>query len=100
MKKLEGKVALVTGGSRGIGASISEHLAAEGAMVIVNYARNEEEAKKVVARIEKAGGRALALQADVSKREDVERLFTEIKKKSGTIDVLVNNAGGLYFYTV
>ena len=97
MKKLEGKVALVTGGSRGIGASISEHLAAEGAMVIVNYARNEEEAKKVVARIEKAGGRALALQADVSKRDEVEKLFAEINKKSGALDVLVNNAGVFTF---
>ena len=93
LKKLDGKVALVTGGSRGIGASISEHLANEGAMVIVNYARNEDEAKKVVARIEKAGGQALALQGDVSKREDVEKLFTEIKSRCGSLDILVNNAG-------
>lgn len=93
MKKLEGKVAVVTGASKGIGASIAKYLAAEGASVVVNYASSKEGADKVVAEIEGEGGKALAVQADVSNQEDIDRLFTQAKDKYGRLDVLVNNAG-------
>lgn len=92
-KKLEGKVAVVTGASKGIGASIASHLAAEGAAVVVNYASSREGAEKVVAGIEAAGGKAVAVQGDLSKAADVARLFTETKAAFGKVDVLVNNAG-------
>ena len=91
--KLSGKVALVTGAAKGIGASIAQHLAAEGATVIVNYAKSESDAEKVVGLIEKGGGRAIAMQADVSNLQDVQRLFGEIKKQNQHLDILVNNAG-------
>lgn len=93
MKKLEHKIALVTGASKGIGAGIAKSLAAEGANVVVNYASAKEGAEKVVAEIVAAGGKAIALQGDVSKEADVERLFTEIHKTLGPVNVLVNNAG-------
>ncbi len=93
MKKLEGKVAVVTGASKGIGASIAEHLAAEGASVVVNYASSKAGAESVVKRIREKGGKALAVQADVSKHEEVKRLFAETKATYGKLDVLVNNAG-------
>ena len=93
MHKLEGKVAVVTGASKGIGASIAKHMAAEGAAVVVNYASSNEGADRVVADIEKNGGRAIAVQADVAKKADIERLFSEAKKAFGKIDILVNNAG-------
>ena len=93
MAKLTGKVAVVTGASKGIGASIAEHLAAEGASVVVNYASSKSGAEKVVGNITSKGGKAIAVQGDVSKPEDVERLFTETKKAYGKLDVLVNNAG-------
>src|SRR5256885_12738253 len=92
-KKLSGKVAVVTGASKGIGAAIATHLAAEGAAVVVNYASSREGADRVVARITAAGGRAVAVQADVARKADVERLFVEAKKAFGRLDVLVNNAG-------
>ena len=92
-KKLPGKVAVVTGASKGIGASIAEHLAAEGATVVVNYASSKTDADKVVDRIAKRGGTALAVQANVAKQADIERLFAETKKAFGRLDVLVNNAG-------
>jgi 3-oxoacyl-[acyl-carrier protein] reductase len=92
MSKLNGKVAVVTGASKGIGASIAKHLAAEGASVIVNYASSKEGADKVVTEIEKAGGKAIALQADVSKKADIDRLFSETNKAFGRLDILVNNA--------
>ncbi|MDX1951885.1 MAG: glucose 1-dehydrogenase [Verrucomicrobiota bacterium] len=92
-KKLSGKVAVVTGASKGIGASIAKHLAAEGASVIVNYASSRSGADKVVSEIMASGGSAVAVQADVSKKADVERLFAETKKAFGQVDVLVNNAG-------
>src|SRR5687767_10407783 len=92
-KKLAGKVAVVTGASKGIGASIAKHLAAEGAAVVVNYASSREGAERVVAEILAQKGRAVAVQADVSKKADVERLFSEGKKAFGRLDVLVNNAG-------
>ncbi len=92
-RKLEGKVALVTGASKGIGAAIAKQLAAEGAAVVVNYASSKEGADRVVSEIKKAGGQAVALQADVAKAQDIERLFAEAKKQFGKLDILVNNAG-------
>src|SRR5262245_54602635 len=92
-KKLEGKVAVVTGASKGIGAEIAKQLAAEGAAVVVNYASSKEGAAKVVAEITTRGGRAVAVQADVAKPDDIKRLFAETKKAFGRLDVLVNNAG-------
>ena len=92
-KKLAGKVAVVTGASKGIGASIAKHLAAEGAAVVVNYASSRSGADEVVAEIKSGGGKAVAVQADVAKKADIERLFAETKKAFGQLDVLVNNAG-------
>jgi 3-oxoacyl-[acyl-carrier protein] reductase len=92
-QKLSGKVAVVTGASKGIGASIAKHLAAEGAAVVVNYASSKAGADKVVAEIAKAGGRAVAVQADVAKKTEIDRLFAESKKAFGALDILVNNAG-------
>jgi len=93
MKKLQNKVAVVTGASKGIGAGIAKSLAAEGAAVIVNYASAKEGAEKVVADIVAAGGKAVAVQGDVSKVADVDRLFAETKNIFGDVDILVNNAG-------
>jgi 3-oxoacyl-[acyl-carrier protein] reductase len=93
MKKLDKKVAIVTGASKGIGASIAKKLATEGASVIVNYASAKEGAEKVVAEIIAAGGKAAAIQADVSKVADVERLYADTEALFGELDVLVNNAG-------
>ena len=92
-KKLPNKVAIVTGASKGIGASIAKHLAAEGASVVVNYSSSKEGADRVVAEITKAGGKAVAVKADVAKSADIDRLFAESKKAFGTLDILVNNAG-------
>jgi len=92
-KKLAGKVAVVTGASKGIGASIAKHLAQEGAAVVVNYSSSKEGADRVVSEIVSGGGRAVAVQANVVKKEEVDRLFAEAKKAFGTVDVLVNNAG-------
>jgi 3-oxoacyl-[acyl-carrier protein] reductase len=91
--KLEGKVALVTGASKGIGASIAKHLAAEGASVVVNYASSKEGADRVVNEIKGKGGKAVAIQADVAKLADITRLLAETKKAFGKLDILVNNAG-------
>ena len=93
MSKLAGKVAVVTGASKGIGASIAEYLAAEGASVVVNYASSKAGADKVVSAITAKGGKAIAVQADVSKKDDITRLFAETKKAYGKLDILVNNAG-------
>ena len=92
MKKLENKVAIVTGASQGIGAAIAKHFAAEGAKVVVNYASNKEAADKVVKNITDNGGKAIAVQADVSKEADIIRLFDETTKTFGALDILVNNA--------
>jgi len=92
-KKLSGKVAVVTGASKGIGAAIARQLAAEGASVVVNYASSKTGADKVVAEIAGAGGKAVAVQADVASKTDVDRLFAETKKAFGRLDILVNNAG-------
>ena len=94
---LQGKVAVVTGASKGIGAAIARGLAAEGAAVVVNYASSKAGADKVVAEIEKAGGKAVAVQGDVAKAADVERLFAETKKAYARLDILVNNAGVYQF---
>jgi 3-oxoacyl-[acyl-carrier protein] reductase len=93
MSKLSGKVAVVTGASKGIGASIAERLAAEGASVVVNYVSSRSGADAVVARIVERGGRAIAVQGNVSVVKDIQRLFAETKKAYGKLDILVNNAG-------
>ena len=93
MGKLTGKVAVVTGASKGIGASIAEHLAAEGASVVVNYASSKSGADAVVKRITAKGGKAIPVQADVSKPDDIRRLFAETRTAYGKVDILVNNAG-------
>jgi 3-oxoacyl-[acyl-carrier protein] reductase len=92
-KKLEGKVAIVTGASKGIGAGIAKLYGKEGASVVVNYSSSKEGADRVVAEIVKAGGKAIAVQGNVAKKADIERLFAETKSKFGRFDILVNNAG-------
>jgi 3-oxoacyl-[acyl-carrier protein] reductase len=92
-RKLEGNVAIVTGASKGIGASIAKQLAESGAAVVVNYASSKEGADRLVADIEASGGRAVAVQADVAKAADVERLFSEAKTTFGRLDIVVNSAG-------
>jgi 3-oxoacyl-[acyl-carrier protein] reductase len=91
--KLSGKVALVTGASKGIGASIARQLATEGAAVVVNYSSSKEGADRVVGEINGSGGKAIAIQANVSRPAEVGRLFAEVKKAFGRLDILVNNAG-------
>jgi 3-oxoacyl-[acyl-carrier protein] reductase len=93
MAELTGKVAVVTGASKGIGAAIARALANAGAAVAVNYAANKADADRVVGEIVKAGGTAVAIQADVAKRADVQRLFAETREKLGRPSILVNNAG-------
>src|SRR4051812_10195231 len=93
MSKLARKVAVVTGASKGIGAAIALHLAAEGAAVVVNYASSKEGAERVVAEVVGKGGKAIAVQANVASGDDVRRLFAEAKRAFGTLDILVNNAG-------
>jgi 3-oxoacyl-[acyl-carrier protein] reductase len=97
MGKLEGKVAIVTGASKGIGASIAQHLAAESAAVAVNYASSKEGAERVVSEITGKGGRAIAVQADVTRQSDVERLVAETIRAFGRLDIVVNNAGAYDF---
>jgi 3-oxoacyl-[acyl-carrier protein] reductase len=92
-RKLQGKVAVVTGGSKGIGAAIAKALAAEGAAVVVNYASSREGADRVVAEIASKGGKAVAVQANVTKKGEIQRLFAETEKAFGALDILVNNAG-------
>jgi 3-oxoacyl-[acyl-carrier protein] reductase len=97
MGKLDGKIAVVTGASKGIGAGIAVALAKEGASVVVNYSSSKAGADHVVKEITGAGGNAIAVQADVSKQEDIERLFSETNKAFGKLDILVNNAGVFQF---
>jgi 3-oxoacyl-[acyl-carrier protein] reductase len=97
MGKLAGKVAVVTGASKGIGAGIAKGLAAEGASVVVNYASSKEGADRIVAEITTKGGKAIAVQGDVAKAADVQRIFAETKKAFGQLDILVNNAGVYQF---
>jgi 3-oxoacyl-[acyl-carrier protein] reductase len=91
--RLVGKVAIVTGASKGIGAGIAKQLASEGASVVVNYSSSKEGAERVVKEITSKGGKAVAVQAHVAKAPDLERLFSETKKAFGKLDILVNNAG-------
>ena len=91
--KLNGKVAVVTGASKGIGAEIAKELAAEGASVVVNYASAKHDADRIVDEISKRGGKAVAIQGNVAKKADVDRLFAETEKAFGKIDIVVNNAG-------
>jgi 3-oxoacyl-[acyl-carrier protein] reductase len=93
MASLTGKVAVVTGASRGIGRGIAERLGQDGASVIVNYVSSADKAQEVVRNIEAAGGHALVLQADISKLADVRRLFQEVENRMGGLDILINNAG-------
>lgn len=97
MSKLNGKIAIVTGASKGIGAGIAKGLAAAGAAVVVNYASSREGADRVVAEIMDAGGRAVAVHGDVSQAADVRRLFDAAKSSFGAVDILVNNAGVFAF---
>lgn len=99
-RRLAGKTALVTGASKGIGAEIARRLAAEGASVVVNYASSKSGAERVVADIAAAGGKAVAVQADVSKEADVLRLFAQTTAAVGRLDVLVNNAGVYEFFRI
>ena len=92
-QKLTGKVAVVTGASKGIGASIAKHLAAEGATVVVNYSSSKNAADEVVSEIKRDGGKAVAVKADMSKKAEIEQLFAETKKNFGNLDILVNNEG-------
>src|SRR5436190_17694504 len=92
-KKLDGKVAVVTGASKGIGAAIAKALGAEGASIVVNYSSSKAEGEKVAKEIAGDGGKAIAVQANLSKPQEIERLFTEAKKAFGRLDILVNNAG-------
>jgi 3-oxoacyl-[acyl-carrier protein] reductase len=93
MSDLKGKVAVVTGASKGIGAGIAKSFAAAGASVVVNYASSKKGAERVVNEITASGGKAIAVQGDVAKADDVKRIFAETKKKYGKLDILVNNAG-------
>lgn len=93
MGELTGKVAIVTGASKGIGAAIARAFAAAGAAVAVNYASSRSDADRVVGDIVKAGGKAVAIQADVAKRADIKRLFAETRERLGRPSILVNNAG-------
>jgi len=96
-QKLSGKVAVVTGASKGIGASIAKHFAAEGAAVVVNYAASKDGANRVVAEIVGNGGKALAVRADMTQQAQIKQLFAETKKAFDRLDVLVNNAGSYEF---
>jgi len=98
MGKLTNKVAVVTGASKGIGAGIAKALAADGASVVVNYASSKEGADKVVAEIKAKGGKAVAVHGDFSNKEDIGKVFGEVKKTFGRLDTLVNNAG-VYTFT-
>lgn len=98
--KLSGKIAVVTGASKGIGAGIARALGAAGATVIVNYASSKDNADEVVAQIQSKGGKARAIQADMSKSADITRMFDAIRGDFGTLDILVNNAGVAVFQMI
>src|ERR1700736_5776246 len=92
-EKLSGKIAVVTGGSKGLGKVIGQELAAAGATVIINYNHSQADAEKIVSEINNNGGKAYAIQADVSKETDVARIYQQINGQAGTVDILINNAG-------
>jgi 3-oxoacyl-[acyl-carrier protein] reductase len=96
MSSLSGKIAVVTGGSRGIGAAIATRLAIDGATVVVNYVSHQAEANDVVQKIVQAGGKGIAIQADISKTEDVHLLFEEVIERFEGLDLLINNAGATH----
>ncbi len=98
MSRLSGKIAVVTGASKGIGAGIAKGLAAEGAAVVINYASSKDGAERVVADIKGKGGKAIAVQGDVAKTADVKKVFAETKQAFGRLDILVNNAGVYYSF--
>ena len=98
MSRLSGKIAVVTGASKGIGAGIAKGLAAEGAAVVINYASSKDGAERVVADIKGKGGKAIAVQGDVAKTADVKKIFAETKQAFGRLDILVNNAGVYYSF--
>src|SRR5947207_4914524 len=100
MSRLIGKVAIVTGASKGMGADIAKGFAREGASVVVNYASSKESADKVVAEITNTGREAIAVQGDISKEADVIRLFAETQRAFGRLDILVNNAGICEFSSI
>ncbi len=100
LMKLEGKIAVVTGASKGIGAGIAKALGAAGATVVVNYASSKADADAVVAQIQGQGGKAVAIQADISQSADVVRLFDTVKADFGALDILVNNAGVAVFQMI
>ncbi|UYL07237.1 glucose 1-dehydrogenase [Bdellovibrio sp. SKB1291214] len=100
MKKLNGKVAVVTGASKGIGAAIAKEYAANGAAVVVNYSSSKEDAERVVKEIVANDGKAIAVQGSVANADDVKRIFDETKKAFGKLDILVNNAGIYKFTTI
>ncbi len=100
MAKLTGRIAVVTGASKGIGAGIAKELAAEGATVVVNYATSKQDAEKVVAEIERAGGQAVAIGGSVADPKQIDALFCEVKQRFGRVDILVNNAGVYSFSPV
>ncbi len=97
MGRLSGKVAIVTGASKGIGSGIAKAFAAEGAAVVVNYCASREGAERVVREIEAEGGKALAMRADLAKENEIRAMFAETKKAFGRVDILVNNAGVFNF---
>src|SRR5438128_2662073 len=97
MARLNGKVAVITGASKGIGAAIAEKLGSEGANVVVNYVHDKAGAEKVTEKIKQSGGNAISVQADVSKAEDIKKLFAETTRTFGNVDILVNNAGEYEF---
>ncbi len=99
-KKFEGKVAIVTGASKGIGAEIARHLASEGASVVVNYSSSKEGADKVVAAITKSGGKAIAVHANMTDHQSIKQLFAKTKETYGKLDVLINNAGVYEFVPI
>lgn len=98
--KLEGKIAVVTGASKGIGAGIAKAFGAQGATVVVNYVSSQADADAVVAQIRQQGGKAISIQADMSRAEDVVRLFDTVRADYGTLDILVNNAGVAVFQMI